>query len=488
MTIAPFHNREKERNSVSRMIRSDRAELIIVYGRRGVGKSALLERVLASCGQPYIFYRATRRTVTLQMEELTAAVREAFPDAFLPQTFASFSVFLSFLTHLAERQSGPVIAVVDELPYLADADPGLLTVVQHWWDANKRHRNIKLFFAGSYVGFMERQVLDVNAPLYNRRTGQMMLAPMDYAGASLFFPEYTARQKMEVYAILGGLPSYLEQFNSAASIEDNVKNTILRQNTYLSEEPDWLLLEDLRKDTIYGSILHAIARGQRKPSDIAHAIGRNSAQDITGYLDTLRDLKLVVREAPITEIRRSRSRNSLYWIDDPYIDFWHRFVDPSRSLIARGIGERLWPSVIAPNLQEYVSKPTFERACRQYLWRALDLGALPSALGMTDIGMWWGAKDREIDVVGLNADDKVTLIGECKWQETPMDVSDYADVLTDIKIAGNEIGVSPDQLGTEQGPWLVLFSRSGFTSRLQDLARNQQPQRLLLVTLDQMYE
>jgi hypothetical protein len=211
----------------------------------------------------------------------------------------------------------------------------------------------------------------------------MKLLPMDYAEAALFFPEYSAQQKMEVYAILGGLPSYLEQFNPAATISDNVKNTVLRQNTYLSEEPDWLLLEDLRRDRLYGSILRAIARGERKPSDIARAIGKNSAQDITGPLETLRDLRLVAREVPVTELRQSRSRNSLYWIDDPYLDFWYRFVDPSRSLIARGLGERLWDSAIAPNLQQYVSKPTFKRACREYLWRALGVGILPSELALT---------------------------------------------------------------------------------------------------------
>ena len=488
MSKPKFYNRENERRSLSQMLKSDRSELIIIYGRRGVGKSALLEQALASNGEAYMFYRATRRTLSLQMEELANTVREAFPDAFLPQAFTDFSVFLNFLSHRAETHEGPVIAVIDELPYLADADPGLLTVIQHWWDANKRRPNIKLFFAGSYVAFMERKVLDINAPLYNRRTGQMMLLPMDYAEAALFFPQYTPQEKMEVYAILGGLPSYLEQFNPVATIEENVKNTVLRQNTYLSEEPDWLLLEDLRKDTIYGSILRAIAGGERKPSDIARAIGKNAAQDVNGFLETLKDLKLVVRQIPITESRSSRSRNSLYWIDDQYIDFWYRFVDPSRSLIARGIGERLWDNVIAPSLQEYVSKPTFERACREYLWRALMAGVLPDSLSFTDVGTWWGAKDREIDVVALTAEGKVALIGECKWRETPMDVSDYADMLTDIKLAGDDLGLSPNDSGSEINPWLIMFSRSGFTPRLEELANSQNPGRLLLVTLDQMYE
>jgi AAA+ ATPase superfamily predicted ATPase len=146
MNQTPFYNREREQQVLQEALMSPRSELLILYGRRGVGKSALLERTLARHGGPYVFYRATRRTLPLQMEALT----EAVPDAFIPQAFGDFSVFLNFLTHQADEQekrgAHPIVAVIDELPYLADVDPGLLTVIQHWWDANKRRPNLKIFF------------------------------------------------------------------------------------------------------------------------------------------------------------------------------------------------------------------------------------------------------------------------------------------------------------------------------------------------------
>ncbi|MCC6446572.1 MAG: hypothetical protein IT210_24350 [Armatimonadetes bacterium] len=211
-TAFRFHNRAKEQEVIRRFLRSSRSEMVILYDRRGVGKSLLLERVLAEEGVPYIFYRATRRALPLQLESLSEAVREAYPAAFLPQPFGSVAVFLDFLSHLAAQReiSGhqePVIAVIDELPYLADVDAGLLTVLQHWWDANKRRPNLKLFLAGSYLSFMERQVLDANAPLYNRRTGAFKLEAMDYAEAAAFFPRYSLSDKMIAYAVLGGMPS-----------------------------------------------------------------------------------------------------------------------------------------------------------------------------------------------------------------------------------------------------------------------------------------
>ena len=240
----------------------------------------------------FLYYRAVRRTLPLQLVALTQDFKAAFPQVFLPQPFASFAAFLEGIAYEAEAwqtrgEAAPVCIVIDELPYLVDVEPGVLTVLQHWWDANKRRTNLKLFLAGSYVSFMERQVLDVNAPLYNRRTGAMLLEPLDHAEAGLFFPSYSPQEKLTAWGILGGMPSYLEQFDPALSIRENLLATALRQNTYLQQEPEWLLLEDLRRDVVYGSILRAVALGERKPSDIARAIGKDSAQGVSNHLATL---------------------------------------------------------------------------------------------------------------------------------------------------------------------------------------------------------
>lgn len=481
--LHPFHNRLRERHSLQQALRSTRAEMIILYGRRGVGKSALLRRVLQDEGFPFLYYRAVRRTLPLQLAALTQSFRAAFPNVFLPQPFASTTVFLEALAYEAgaREQRGdlaPVCVVMDELPYLADVDLGLLTVLQHFWDDNKWRPNLKIFLAGSYLSFMERQVLDEQAPLYNRRTGAMKLEPLDYAEAALFFPDYTPEEKMAMYAILGGMPSYLEQFNPVVGLKENVLSTILRPNTYLSEEPDWLLLEDLRRDVIYGSMLRAVAQGARKPSDIAKGIGKDSAQEIGQQLSTLQDLGLLLREVPVTEKRQPRSRTSLYYVNDNYLDFWYRFVDPARSLVVQDMGAQVWDRLIEPVLNEYISRPTFERACRQYLWRALRKGLLPQDLHLTDVGTWWGAGDREIDVVGLNEKGEVSLAGSCKWTEGAMDVREYAALQRDLSLAGLDGG----------SPLFYLFSRSGFTQRLSDLAAKQEPQQLHLVSLEDLYQ
>ena len=205
-----------------------------------------------------------------------------------------------------------------------------MTGIQIWWDQHKRLPNLKLFLAGTRRGL--HGAPGPGTPTHhsnNRRTGALKLEPLDYAEASLFFPNYGPREKIETYAVLGGMPSYLEQFDPDRSLDDNLLATALRRNTYLHEEPDWLLLEDLRRDVTYGSILRAIAIGQRRPSDIARSIGKQSAQDVSGPLRALLDLNLVRREVPITERELPLSRTSLYFLADNYLAFWYRYVDPA---------------------------------------------------------------------------------------------------------------------------------------------------------------
>ncbi len=478
--LPKFLNRVKERETLSRVLESKRSELFIIYGRRGVGKSALLQAVIRERSVSALYYRATRRTLSLQLTSLTETVREAFPDEYLGGALSSLDEFLAFLSNLAERRHKkknrePVVAILDELPYLADVDQGLLTTLQHWWDDNKRRPNIKLFLSGSHISFMEKEVLDAAAPLYNRRTGAMRLEALDYFDAALFFPKYSLIDKVSVYSILGGMPSYLEQFNPGQSLPTNVKDQCLRERTYLSEEPEWLLLEDLRKDTTYGSVLRAIAHGARKPSEIAKAIGKESAQDVAPHLGMLQELGLVVREVPVTERTVARSRSSLYLIADQYLDFWYRYIDPSRSLVARQMGSQLWSKSILPTLDQHISKPTFERMARQYLWRALTMKRLPPDLEFVDVGSWWGEGDVEIDVVALDSNSNPTVAGSCKWTKSLVDVADYRAL----------------QQGCEKAGWEVehlrffLFSKSGFSERLEAIAK--QNDRLILVSLADMY-
>jgi AAA+ ATPase superfamily predicted ATPase len=477
----PFHNRELELSSIDQILASRRSELIIVYGRRGAGKSALLAEALRN--RPHLYYQATIRAVSQQLEDLTAALRTYAPGLIVAGALPSFEEFLEALAGIAiARPDQPSIIVVDELPYLAQADPAIPTVIQLWWDGIRRRdvRNLKVFLLGSQVSWMEENTLTGRAPLHNRRTGQLKIDPLGYAEAALFYPAYSADERLAAYAIWGGLPSYVEEIDPERTLWENVREGVLRPSARLADEPTWLRFTDLRDDALYSSILRAIAEGNHRPSMIARAVGRERAEDVIYALDRLADLRLVQRVVPIHQIHQARSRQALYLLSDQYVAFWYRFVDRLRHLTGLNRLDEAIES-IRSTFDHYVSETAFEAICRQYVWRARAHGFFPSELALDTVGSWWAASQEVQDQIDVVATDRgrTVLVGECKWSRQPIDSRDLDGLLAALRKAGSD-------LNPIDRPWRALFSRSGFTDDLRDMAA-EPGSRLLLVTPEDLY-
>lgn len=477
----PFFNRDRELADIAEFVGSPRPELVIVYGRRGVGKSALLAEALSK--RPHLYYQATTRTLPQQLEDLTAALRAFAPEVVLPGVLPSLEAMLDALAQIARSRSGEtVIVVIDELPYLAQADPAAPTVLQRWWDDLRRRgvRNLKMFLLGSLVSWMEEQTLSERGPLYNRRTGQVKLDPLGYRDAALFYPGWDAEDRIAAYAVWGGMPSYLEEVNPEDDLWKNVRDGILRPGARLAEEPTWLRFTDLRNDALYSSILRGIALGERRPGKIARAVGKGRADDVAFQLERLCDLRLVERVVPMHEADQARSRQALYVLADHYVAFWYRFVDRLRHLLGmRRYDEAL--SRIQEDFDRYVSERAFEDVCRQFLWQASAAERLPAQLRFDAVGSWWVAKkdvQDEIDVVAMEGGHAV-LIGECKWSRQPMDERELDGLGAAMRKASAD-------LRPIDRPWRALFSRSGFTDELHALAKDP-AERVLLFTLDDLY-
>jgi hypothetical protein len=188
-------------------------------------------------------------------------------------------------------------------------------------------------------------------------------------------------------------------------------------------------------------------------------------------LAALLDLDLLRREVPITERRQPRPRTSLYFLADHYLTFWYRYVDPARSLIARGLEARVLARVQA-TLHEHVSRPAFEDVCRQYLWRAFAAGGLPPDLSFDAVGTWWNG-DHEINVVAMEG-GVTTLVGSCKWTNAPVG-------LGELNALQRSLAAGASHLQPAASCWYALFTREGFHEELVSLARLP-GQRLLLVT------
>lgn len=462
----PFLDRQKELAALERAWASGRAEMVILYGRRRVGKSELLSKFLLD--KPHIYYVGTRKVERDLLAEFTEQVHRLTREEFLLyQPFQSWDAALSYLAGQASNQR--LVLALDEFSYLCDVNPALPSIVQRWWDQTARHLPVVLVLCGSYVSFMEHLALE-SGELYGRRTRQLLLQPFDYYDASRFFASYLPEDRLRAYAVLGGMPAYLAAFSEAMSLSDNISQHMLYAETFLGQEARWILLEELRAERVYHSILRAIAHGKTRPSEIASAVGLESANRVSPYLERLRDLRLVERRVPVTDDPERPGRRGLYALADHYLRFWYRFIEDNQSYLELGMQDLVLREKILPHLDHYVSKPGFELACAQFLWRHLALGRLP--VRFDRLGAWWNDRE-EIDLVALDG-KRVVLVGECKWTDAWVKLGDLAELQRKASL----FGATPDIT-------YALFSRSGFDP---NLIASADAEHLLLYTVSDLFQ
>jgi len=341
-----FLGREQEVEFLEELYGSGRPELFVLYGRRRVGKTELLQRFCE--GRRAVCFQAAQ----VREKDNLRAFRDAMADGLSDDLMANieFPDWDSALAHAASHaESERLVLVLDEFPYLCEANKGLPSILQRFWDSKGKRSKLMLILCGSQVSFMEEEVLAERSPLFGRRTAQRRLQPLSPTDALSFFDAWDFEDALAAYAILGGMPAYLSRFRTDASLEENVIAEALRPEGYLHDEVQFLLKNELSNPATYNSILSAIARGERKLGDIALSIGVEGTT-ANRYLTVLRDLGIVERQIPVTDPDPLRSRRGTYHLKDRFVAFHGRYVQPNLSLIAAGRGERVFREQLLPEL------------------------------------------------------------------------------------------------------------------------------------------
>jgi AAA+ ATPase superfamily predicted ATPase len=453
-----FVNRTEELSLLQQLDESRRAELFIVYGRRRVGKTELLRHFCQE--RPHVFFSATQTTDKNQLADWSRLLWQHAHGQSLPDfTFPTWEASFQFLATLAGEQR--LVVIIDEFPYMIESNAALPSILQKLWDETLRHTQVYLILCGSSIGMMEQETLGYRSPLYGRRSGQLLLQPLDFTSARPFLSQYDLTTQIETYAVLGGMPAYLEQFDFSQSLEANIIDRILRPNRVLYDEPLFLLRTELREPRNYFAVLQAIAHGKTRPQHIAQASGVGDARMVSKYLSVLQELRLIERVVPVTETQPQKSRQGHYRLADQFLRFWFRFLAPHRSELEQGQAQLVWQNDIAPQLAQFTG-PVFEEICRQFLWQLARTGQprrLPFA--PQQIGAWWW-KEQEVDIVALNRAEEIILVGECKWRSRPVGNS----VLADLRQAAMPLLL---QMPSAQ-VYYALFAKAGFTSELVDQA------------------
>ena len=451
-----FIGRDRELKALETMYESDRFEFAVIYGRRRVGKTALINRFIE--GHKAIYFMGVESNARQNLENLSQSILEGFDSSgngtIANATFDSFQTALEHVFQQARNER--TVLAIDEYPYVARASASLASTLQMLIDRYKDESKLMLILCGSSMSYMEDEVLAYKSPLYGRRTAQMRIEPFDFATTCRYFSRFSDEDRAVAYGIVGGTPQYLLQFDDRFDIESNIKRTLLNPASALFEEPENLLKQEVREPAIYNAIITAIATGASRLSEIAVKIGETTSV-CSGYLKNLLELGLVRRESPYGE---KQSRKSLYAIDDNLFRFWYRFIPRNSSVIARGAQDLAWRR-IEPQLHEYMGH-VFEDICIQYLWSTLLNGDCP--VDFRDLGRWWGndptlRAQTEIDIMG-EQDADTALFGECKWTTEPIDVG-VLDLLD-----------HRSRLFRYTHTRLYLFSRNGFTEGCIDKAKH----------------
>ncbi len=401
-----FIGRDRELSELEKQYRSAESNLIPIYGRRRVGKSELILHFKGD--RSGVYFVGKQAPTALQIHEFLVSASRSLDLPLLAQ--ARISDWRTALSESVRAWGGPgkLILVLDEFQWMVHEDPTLPSVLQELWDREWQHSGkVMLILAGSYVGFMEREVLGGQKPLGGRRTAQIQLQPFKFWEAAKFHPGCSRENQARIYCITGGVPLYLLAFKEDISVEQNICNTFLNEFSPLHREPESLLKEELQGLQKFQAVLDALSGGRLPLREIARALELDP-RSITYQLDTLSALGYVQREFPLTA-RKPAARDVRYSLGDALLRFWYRFVFPNLSRI-RENPQAAFRDQIAVNLESYFGA-CFERLCREALCQVY-LREAPNA--SFQVGEYWKNQDLQIDVVGVRADDWIDL-GECKW-------------------------------------------------------------------------
>jgi uncharacterized protein len=483
-----FKGRSRELSLLDELWAAGEATLLILYGRRRVGKTRLLkqwrQQSQAATSQVRSLYWMAEPSSTLdQLRSFSHAVYNlANPQAPAPAdfTYATWEQAWQQVASLARQER--LALFVDEFTYVLEIDPGAAGTLQKAWDEVLQHSRLFLTLCGSHLGMMQRHLLSYQAPLYGRANRQLHLQPIPFGNTRDFFPNYDADERVAIYAIFGGVPAYWERIEPKLSISENIRRQLLTPGNLMQDEPRLLLQDFVREPHNYVSILQAISGGARVQKEISGRTGLAQGH-VSKYLSVLQEAGFVERRVPVTA--GESSRLGRYHITDPYLRFYYRFLFPRQAQLAMDEPEPA-QAEIKRHLLDFIASHTWEELCREWTLRAGARGALP--LAIDQVGSAW-SRTAQVDVVAVNSRTKALILGECKWHPR----SAGQQVLRDLVAKTAEIV-------PKQGEWQVYylgFARAGWTEAAQHFARdvanltppegaNWQPAGMQLVDLEQV--
>lgn len=463
-----FIGREAELRFLEDKYNEGRGQLIVLYGRRRVGKTETLREFCKD--KPHVFFSCTQSTDKVQLARFSKQLlKENIPAKNYVSEFEDWEKAFRAIGQLPYGEKKKLI-VIDEFPYMCAANTSIPSIIQNLWDGELKDENVMIILCGSAMSFIEKELLAETNPLYARATGIYKMNKMGFYDSTRFFPNYSDKDKVLAYAVLGGVPHYLNQFNSNLSVEENIKKSILTKGSVLYSEAEFLLHQELRETMVYNSIIEAVALGSTRLNDISQKSLVEDNAKTAVYLKNLMELGIVEREFSVdTGIKeRAKAGRGLYRLTDSFFRFWYAFGFSNLSMLEDGDVDGVYEYAVKPLLDRFASL-VFEDVCREFVRESQKKNALP--FRYAEMGRWFGkttvrggsglvTAETEIDLLAIDKESKKYLVGECKFKNSPFDYSDYLNTVAKLT-----------PLKDTAEFYYALFSESSFDERLLTAAK-----------------
>ena len=468
-----FIGREAELKFLNDKYEDNGGQLIVLYGRRRVGKTETLREFCK--GKPHVFFSCTQTTDRAQLQRFSKQLlKENIPARNYVTEFADWEKAFRAVLDLPYGDEKKLI-IIDEFPYMCKSNKSIPSILQNLWDAELRDANVMIVLCGSAMSFIEKELLAEKNPLYGRATGIYKMKEMGFYDAVKFFPDYSERDKVIAYSVLGGIPHYLRQWNPKLSVAENIKRNILTKGCILYSEVDFLLHQELRETPIYNSIIEAVALGNTTLNNISQKSLVEDTSKTSVYLKNLIELGIVEREFSVdAKVKEQANGNrGTYRLTDNFFRFWYAFGFANFSQLEDGDVEGVYEYIVEPALHQFASF-AFEDVCREFVREMQKRNELP--FRYTKMGRWTGKTtvrdtkadrgyriaETEIDLLCIDRTGGEYLVGECKFKKEPFEYGEYLDTLMKL---------SP--LKEKAKFHYALFSENGFDEKIEaDAAEN----------------
>jgi len=455
-----FIGRNEELDLLDSLWSVPQATLLILYGRRRVGKTRLLTHWLKRHGAYGLYWMAEATSAREQLRSFSQAIIHFIdPDTPTPADF-SYATWEQALRQVALHAKDRRMALfIDEVTYLMEVNPSFVGILQKTWDHWLSNSKLMLALSGSQMGLMQKKILAYDAPLYGRDTAQLKLSPMPFSATKQFFPDYSDADRVAIYTMWGGVPAYWERMDLSLPVMENLGRQLLSYQSWMTDESRTLLNDFITEPHNYVAVLRAIADGLQSSGEISERVGLAS-NELSFYLSKLREAGFVVREVPIRQINYPNSRSGRYFVTDPYLRFYYRFLAAYQSRLALGQQQQVSEAIEA-DLPQFIETNTWRELCRRWLLEVSNKEILP--LPVENVGSEWKS-DFMIDVVGIDNDSKSLILGDCFWREEPIGVKSVEQLVRKTST------ILPDHEGWTV--YYIVFSATGWTAKAESQAKS----------------